>query len=705
MILGRGFWSRLALVVGTICLVLGAIFGVARRNFFRAESFSARAAQSLDDPRVAAYVADRITNIVISQSPDLIAARPIIAATAQGIVASSPFRALVRLAARRAHEALFSETGRNVVLSIPDVEVLVRGALAQASPAMAEKIPKRLNAVIGSLGKGKQLEVVVDAWRFPRRVRRWSLGLFFILGPGLLAVSMWIARDRQRALARTGIALLIAAAVLATQLPLGRLFLAGYIKDPLLRGALQGLYRTYMAGLFSWALLLGGLGVLFTGAGTSLMGTLDLSNIGQGALNRVLVPPARPRWRILWGLGFVIAGVVSVVFPGEVLTGSIMVAGVLAAYIGVRELFKLVLETAPTMPVLAKAHQRGVNWLRPVLVGVVIGVIGTIWVLLRNPEKAPEAVATVLACNGHPELCDRHVDEVVFAGAHNAMSNAAAAGWMFPHHEHSMVQMMEDGVRAFLIDVHYGFPGAARIKTDLDVEESQRQMIETTVGPEGVAAALRIRERLVGVNEGSRGMYFCHGFCELGAYEVVPALTVMHEWLVQNPNEVVLLLVEDYVSPEDLEKAFKESQLENMVYAGAAPPWPTLRDLVVTGQRVIVFLQSGKPGFPWMRPTLGNIQETPYTFHKPEEFSCAPNRGGTEGSLFQINHWIETTPRPMPSNAAIVNAYDFLLKRAQDCARERKHIPNIIAVDFYGTGDLMRVVDTLNGVGIATAAK
>ena len=70
-----------------------------------------------------------------------------------------------------------------------------------------------------------------------------------------------------------------------------------------------------------------------------------------------------------------------------------------------------------------------------------------------------------------------------------------------------------------------------------------------------------------------------------------------------------------------------------------------------------------------------------------------------------INHWIESTPTPLPSNAAIVNAYDFLLARAEQCAKERKHIPNIIAVDFYGTGDLMRVVDTLNGVGMVAATK
>jgi hypothetical protein len=63
-----------------------------------------------------------------------------------------------------------------------------------------------------------------------------------------------------------------------------------------------------------------------------------------------------------------------------------------------------------------------------------------------------------------------------------------------------------------------------------------------------------------------------------------------------------------------------------------------------------------------------------------------------------MNHWIESTPMPKPSNAEVVNAYDFLLRRARRCQRLRGHLPNLVAVDFYATGDLMRVVQTLNGV-------
>jgi hypothetical protein len=157
------------------------------------------------------------------------------------------------------------------------------------------------------------------------------------------------------------------------------------------------------------------------------------------------------------------------------------------------------------------------------------------------------------------------------------------------------------------------------------------------------------------------------------------------------------------VTPEDLSAAFQESGLAELVYTGSASPWPTLRELIASGERVISFVENGGDVVPWLRATIGNIQETPYTFYKPEEFSCKPHRGGTKGSLFQINHWIQTTPNPQPSNAAVVNEYDFLLKRCQQCAKERKHVPNIVAVDFYRTGDVFRVVDALSGVAEAHA--
>jgi hypothetical protein len=46
-----------------------------------------------------------------------------------------------------------------------------------------------------------------------------------------------------------------------------------------------------------------------------------------------------------------------------------------------------------------------------------------------------------------------------------------------------------------------------------------------------------------------------------------------------------------------------------------------------------------------------------------------------------------------------VNAYEPLLARARECERIRGHVPNLLAVNFYREGDLLTVVDTLNGTG------
>jgi hypothetical protein len=284
------------------------------------------------------------------------------------------------------------------------------------------------------------------------------------------------------------------------------------------------------------------------------------------------------------------------------------------------------------------------------------------------------------------------------------MSNAGIPGWMFPHHHNAFPRQLEDGIRALAIDVHYGVPAGDRWVTDFDREHTSQQKIEEVLGPEATAAALRIRARLMGQAKGPSGLYFCHGFCELGAYPVVPALEGVRDFLLENAGEVVLVVVEDYVPPEDLAHAFEEAGLMRFVYTGPmSGPLPTLRQLIEEDQRLVVFIESGRPGVAWLHPTIGTFQETPYSFHRRQDFSCRPNRGGTVGSLFLINHWIESTPAPRPTNADTVNAYRFLLGRARECEAERHHLPNVISVDFYDVGDILKVARTLNGLDTAAA--
>ena len=105
----------------------------------------------------------------------------------------------------------------------------------------------------------------------------------------------------------------------------------------------------------------------------------------------------------------------------------------------------------------------------------------------------------------------------------------------------------------------------------------------------------------------------------------------------------------DAEEQEELAGAFEASGLEKYIWKGKPDPqWPTLRELIESGTRVVVFIESGRKGVDWIRPAFENIRETPYHFSKQEEFSCRANRGGDGKSLFLMNHWIDTTPTPRP---------------------------------------------------------
>ncbi len=71
---------------------------------------------------------------------------------------------------------------------------------------------------------------------------------------------------------------------------------------------------------------------------------------------------------------------------------------------------------------------------------------------------------------------------------------------------------------------------------------------DAALGKEGIEAAHRIRDRLVGEQEGDRDIYMCHGFCELGALQLVPVLRDMRDFLVANPGEVLIIVIQDEAS-------------------------------------------------------------------------------------------------------------------------------------------------------------
>ncbi len=136
--------------------------------------------------------------------------------------------------------------------------------------------------------------------------------------------------------------------------------------------------------------------------------------------------------------------------------------------------------------------------------------------------------------------------------------------------------------------------------------------------------------------------------------------------------------------------------------------WPTLRELIDRGERVVFLAEERAGGAPWYHLAYeAAMQETPFTFRGAQALigeqnlvaGCAANRGPDDAPLLLLNHWVAMEPLPLPSDAEKVNAYEPLLRRARECERRRAQLPNLIAVNFYRRGDVFAVVDTLNGVG------
>src|SRR5271165_3458342 len=173
------FWG--CTVAGTLALFAGTTSFIAARNLFDAKVFGQRAERSLADPGVASYVSSVVADAVIKGRPDLIAFRPILEASARGLVSARPFQVLVGAAAQRAHEAAFSEGARRVVLSLPDLQILVQDTLQQASPALAAKIPKQVNTTLASLGDGRRAQYLIDVWRLGNKLQ-WLWKLLLPLG-------------------------------------------------------------------------------------------------------------------------------------------------------------------------------------------------------------------------------------------------------------------------------------------------------------------------------------------------------------------------------------------------------------------------------------------------------------------------------------------------------------------------------------------
>jgi hypothetical protein len=321
--------------------------------------------------------------------------------------------------------------------------------------------------------------------------------------------------------------------------------------------------------------------------------------------------------------------------------------------------------------------------------GLAVAVLGAGSGRSRRPPR----------CNGLPELCGRRLDQVVFPATHNSYAASDQRGWRFASQQHGIARQLDDGIRALLLDIHYGVRDqeTGRVRTDLRAEGSSRNKVAQQLPPLALRVADGIAGRVgAGTLNGASVPYLCHTLCELGAEPLRQELDIVRRFLARHSGEVVILIVEDYVPEATIDRAFEEAGLTRYVATlDRQRPLPTLGALVASGHRLIVFAEEKGGNPPWYMPAFTFIQDTPLGAVIPSELTCHRYRGDAHNPLLLINHWVPPFPPSSRLNAEIGRP-GFLRARVDRCRRERRSEGAIVAVDFYNRSSVVQVARQLN---------
>ncbi|HEV2777070.1 MAG TPA: hypothetical protein VGV90_15885 [Solirubrobacteraceae bacterium] len=695
---------RLTLTVVAAALALaGLTAGYVKWELAEPEAFADRGVNALQSEAARAAIAEQIVVAALERrSPDLVATRPLVLAAVEALLETDEFARVLRRAAVTAHGVLLRGE-RDVRVELREVREVLIPALETASPRLARQVPHDLSPQIAEI---RANDVAASVVRFAESA---SVAAIPLLIAALLALIAAVATapDRRGAGAEAGMALaiamglgLLALAALRGQM-LSHTDAVGVLSQDETRAAASAAWDALAGDLQRWLVIwaIGGLAVV-AGAQLSEAG-LDRRAAMRRATEMVVGGRLSGPARIARGVGLTAIGAMVLLEVDPVFEIVVAALGAVLVLLGIVE--------AVSVGATAR-RSAGAGLRRPGrrtviaagAVGLGLAAVG-LTLLLDDDAAAPLQQTEITACNGLVELCDRRLDQVVLAGTHNSMSAADRPGWLFANQTRPIPRQLTDGVRLMMIDPHYGIVDRqGRIRTDLEAEGTTRNRVAGRLGLDAVAAAERLAGRLDLVPaDGKRKVYLCHTLCELGAERMSSTLREIRGWLERNRAEVLVILLESSVEPPEIEKEFESAKLEP--YLATLPrnrPLPTLRQMIVSGRRLVVLDDKDGGDAPWHQPAFVFAQDTSISAFTKSRTACDPNRGTPESPLLIMNHWVDRFPPP-PTAAEQVNLRSVLSQRIRACRSRLGRVPTAIAVDFYDRGDTIAVARELNQAGDA----
>ncbi len=692
----RTVLSWTLLVLGALFLALSIPAGHINRTVLDAPTFANKVNELRQRDDVSDVLGREVSAQIISQNPDLVALAPLVAQISIGVVGSDVLSGPVKLAASQLNRALTTGNSDQLILRVADVGSVVAGVIGAVAPERAPRASD-VSVTLADVGNQGFATDIIDLTDLVDTLA-WLLPLLSVV---FLVAAVLLHPDRWAAIQRVGWAAIIAVAALAVIVVLGGIIVRSAGGDARADAIVDGVWDIFVRPMW-WTLgLVAGIGALMVMVGSGKAENWNLAGVAQ----RAVATPGTTGWVIAKAVAVIALGSALVIERTGMLTLLAFVGGIVLIVSGVGALARLgAASRAETDPGDSR------SW-GPIAIVGLVGVIALVSLVVWAARPPDSAIAGVIGdaisgdgevCNGHAELCEKTFDEVSYAATHNSMSVAGKPGWFIGEQGLDIVPSLDFGVRALLVDVWYGNDaGHGRVRTSARSYEEALAVANDELGPETVDAALRVVNAVApGEATGPEALYMCHGLCETGATSFDDTLVDIRSWLATNPDEVMTIFVEDHVDAADIAESVLGAGLEDYLYTPVeGTPFPTLREMIASGQRLVVMVESGdgRPDFPWLANGFDFIQETPFDFPTVESFSCEPNRGRPDAPLFQINHWLNGFTS-LVSDAQLVNAADVLGSRVEQCRDQRGMQPNLVAVNYADIGDLMAVVDELNGV-------
>ena len=269
-------------------------------------------------------------------------------------------------------------------------------------------------------------------------------------------------------------------------------------------------------------------------------------------------------------------------------------------------------------------------------------------------------------CNNYPEFCDRKYSNITMVGCHN--SPFVRAGSAAANQQLGVIDQLNDGVRFLQAQVQWPEKG--------DVP------------------------------------HFCHSSCDLlDAGPITDWLTTVKNWVASHPYDVVTVLLGNgnYSKPEQYAPHIESTGILQYVYTPPKAPmalddWPTLAQMILTGQRVVMFLdyEANQTAYPWLIDQFSSWWETPFD-PLDRSFPCTVQRPpdltpeDIQRRMYIMNHNLNVEVSLLGSSILVpavselnvtnnVTGEGSLGQAAQNCAAGWGVPPTVLNVDYYNYG-------------------